>query len=65
LLHIDVKKLARFTRPGHRMLGRGPGRFETGAGYEYLHVCVDVGRPRFGGQRMVYAALACSSFIFS
>jgi transposase InsO family protein len=41
LLHIDVKKLARFDRPGHRMLGRGPGRFETSAGYEYLHVCVD------------------------
>jgi transcriptional regulator with XRE-family HTH domain len=41
LLHIDVKKLARFSRPGHRMLGRGRGRFETAAGYEYLHVCVD------------------------
>jgi transposase InsO family protein len=41
LLHIDVKKLARFSRPGHRLLGRGPGRFETRAGYEYLHVCVD------------------------
>jgi transposase InsO family protein len=41
LLHIDVKKLARFSRPGHRILGRGRGRFETAAGYEYLHVCVD------------------------
>jgi transposase InsO family protein len=41
LLHIDVKKLARFQRPGDRLLGRGPGRFETAAGYEYLHVCVD------------------------
>jgi transposase InsO family protein len=41
LLHIDVKKLARFSRPGHRLLGRGRGRFETAAGYEYLHVCVD------------------------
>ena len=41
LLHIDVKKLARFHRSGHRLLGRGPGRFETAAGYEYLHVCVD------------------------
>ncbi len=41
LVHIDVKKLARFTRPGHRLLGRGPGRFEEGAGYEYVHVCVD------------------------
>jgi transposase InsO family protein len=41
LLHIDVKKLARFSRPGQRVLGRGRGRFETAAGYEYLHVCVD------------------------
>jgi transposase InsO family protein len=41
LVHVDVKKLGRFTRPGHRMLGRGPGRYEEGAGYEYVHVCVD------------------------
>lgn len=41
LVHLDVKKLARFDRPGHRVLGRGRGRFETAAGYEYLHVCVD------------------------
>jgi transposase InsO family protein len=41
LVHVDVKKLARFTRPGHRLLGRGRGRFEEGAGYEYIHVCVD------------------------
>jgi transposase InsO family protein len=41
LVHVDVKKLGRFTRPGHRLLGRGPGRFEEGAGYEFVHVCVD------------------------
>jgi transposase InsO family protein len=41
LVHVDVKKLGRFNRPGHRLLGRGPGRFEEGAGYEYVHVCVD------------------------
>jgi transposase InsO family protein len=41
LVHLDIKKLARFDRPGHRVLGRGRGRYETGAGYEYLHVCVD------------------------
>ncbi len=40
-MHIDVKKLGRFTRPGHRVLGRGRGRYEEGAGYEYVHVCVD------------------------
>jgi transposase InsO family protein len=51
LLHNDTKKLARFDRPGHRLLGRGRGRFETGAGYEYLHVCVD------DHSRLAYAEL--------
>ncbi len=42
LVHIDVKKLARFHRPGHKLLGRGPGRYdERGVGYDYVHVCVD------------------------
>jgi transposase InsO family protein len=41
LVHLDIKKLARFERPGHRLLGRGRGRHHAGAGYEYLHVCVD------------------------
>jgi len=40
LLHLDVKKLGRFRRPGHRVTGerRGPGRR---AGWEYVHVCID------------------------
>ena len=41
LVHVDVKKLGRFTRPGHRRLGRGPGRHDNGAGWEAVHVCVD------------------------
>jgi transposase InsO family protein len=41
LVHVDVKKLGRFTRPGHRLLGRGRGRFGENAGYDYVHVCVD------------------------
>jgi transposase InsO family protein len=42
LVHIDVKKLARFHRPGHKLLGRGPGRYdERRMGYDYVHVCVD------------------------
>ena len=41
LVHLDIKPLARFDRPGHRLLGRGRGRFETGAGYEYVYVAVD------------------------
>ena len=41
LIHIDVKKLGRFDRPGHRVAGRGPGRRSPGGGWEAVHVCVD------------------------
>jgi transposase InsO family protein len=41
LVHVDVKKLGRFRRPGHRMMGRGPGRHHKGTGWEAVHVCVD------------------------
>lgn len=46
LIHIDIKKLGRFERPGHRVTGdrtgqsnpRGRGK---GYGWEYVHVCID------------------------
>jgi transposase len=40
LVHLDVKKLARFRRIGHRITGdrRGPSE---GAGWEFVHVGVD------------------------
>src|SRR5262245_39615223 len=41
LLHIDVKKLGRFTKPGHRVTGRGPGHYNHKVGWEAVHVCVD------------------------
>lgn len=42
LIHLDIKKLGRFTRPGHAMTGRGPGTHSGGGkGWDYLHVCVD------------------------
>ena len=41
LVHVDVKKLGRFFRPGHRVLGRGPGRYNHKPGWEAIHVCVD------------------------
>jgi transposase InsO family protein len=37
LLHIDIKKLGRFERPGHRT-GQSNSR---GVGWEYVHVCID------------------------
>jgi hypothetical protein len=48
-LHIDVKKLGRIGRPGHRVNGDRRTR-SRGIGWEYVHVCVDVECPRFGGQ---------------
>ena len=40
LIHLDVKKLRRFDRPGHRVTGNRRVR-STGVGWEYLHVCID------------------------
>jgi transposase InsO family protein len=51
LIHIDVKKLGRILRPGHRVTGdkRGQtkntytpdGRRVGDAGWEFVHVCID------------------------
>ncbi len=42
LIHIDTKKLGRFSVAGHRVTGRGPGRHANrGVGWEVVHVCVD------------------------
>jgi len=43
LVHLDIKKLGRFRRPGHRVTGRNaPGwRSQIGAGWEFVHVAVD------------------------
>ena len=39
---VDVKRLARFTAPGHGSEGRGEGyRRSRGAGWDYLHCVVD------------------------
>ena len=44
LIHIDVKKLGRIGQlgAGHQATGRkGPGQCSRGAGWEFVHVCVD------------------------
>ncbi len=42
LVHLDVKKLGRFDRPGHRVTGRGvPGWRSRKTGWEFVHVAVD------------------------
>jgi transposase len=40
LLHLDIKKLARFEGVGHRITGDRRGRSE-GMGYDCLHVAID------------------------
>jgi transposase InsO family protein len=41
LVHIDVKKLGRFDRPGHRVTGRGPGHYNHKPGWDAVHVAID------------------------
>lgn len=41
LLHMDVKRLARFDVPGHWATGRGEQHKTRGAGWVYLHVVID------------------------
>ena len=41
LLHMDVKRLPRFERPGHRVTGRSSEHRNRGVGHDYLHVVVD------------------------
>jgi len=40
LLHLDIKKLARFWRPGHRVTGSRT-RQSDGAGWEFVHIAID------------------------
>ncbi len=42
IIHIDIKKLGRFSRPGHRVTGNRHGQSATrGVGWEYVHVAID------------------------
>lgn len=40
LLHLDIKKLGRFERPGHRVTGNRQQK-NRGAGWEYVHIAID------------------------
>jgi transposase InsO family protein len=40
LVHLDIKKLARFDKPGHRVTGSRRGQ-NSRVGFEYVHVCID------------------------
>jgi transposase InsO family protein len=42
LIHIDIKKLGKFNRIGHRITGDRRGQSNTrGVGWEFVHVCID------------------------
>lgn len=63
LIHLDIKKLARIERVGHRIHG-DRSRTVDGAGWEYLHVCID------DASRVAYAevlpdekGVTCSGFL--
>jgi transposase InsO family protein len=42
LVHIDIKKLGKFNRTGHRVTGDRTGQSKTrGVGWEYVHLAID------------------------
>jgi len=42
MIHIDIKKLGRFDRIGHRITGDRTGQSNSrGVGWEFVHVCID------------------------
>ena len=41
MVHVDIKRLGKFDKPGHRVTGRGPNYKASKKGWEYVHVCVD------------------------
>jgi transposase InsO family protein len=41
MIHIDIKKLGRFARSGHRVTGNRQGCRNAGAGWEFVHIAVD------------------------
>lgn len=42
LIHLDIKKLGRFDKIGHRITGHHTGHDRSrGSGWEFVHVCID------------------------
>jgi leucine-zipper of insertion element IS481 len=76
LVHIDVKKLGRIEGgAGKRIRGGSShsvrsftdreGKRRNTVGWEYVHVAVDVDRPRLGGQRVVRQLVVVLPLSFS
>jgi transposase InsO family protein len=58
LIHVDIKKLARIHKPGHRITGN-PQDETRGAGWEFLYVAVD------DHSRMTYVAMMANEMAVS
>ena len=42
MIHLDIKKLGRFNKVGHRITGDRHGQSNSrGVGWEFVHVCID------------------------
>ncbi len=42
MIHLDIKKLGRFNKAGHRITGDRTGQSNSrGVGWEFVHVCID------------------------
>lgn len=41
IIHIDIKKLGRFSQPGHRVTGDRQAGQSRGIGWEYVHIAID------------------------
>ncbi len=41
MIHLDIKKLGRFEMAGHRATGDRQAGRSCGAGWDFLHVCID------------------------
>ncbi len=53
LIHIDIKKLGRFLRPGHRITGDRQKGESRGAGHEFVHVAID------DASRLAFTQIRC------
>ena len=63
LLHMDMKKLARFQHPGHRVTGN-PSQFSRTPGYHALHVAID-DHSRVGFSKILSDETAHSAISFT
>jgi len=63
MVHLDIKRLSRFWRPGHRLTGNRLGQSE-GAGYQFLHVAIDDhARVAYGEFYRDERGLSCGRFL--